>query len=265
MKIKIIQADTRPVKSFLESRDLKYGPPDQMNMNLIAALNNNMLIQPNDAISIGRTLNLLKAKLMSVQYEFVLGNVHEWQEFGEKAHCWIKIKTLMDQMKDSANKEVELFCFIDSDAWVRDENAFMNFCKEFLESSFHIASPRDIELPGYSLLNSGFIAVKNTPKGFHILDSLFNHPDYRQHEKNSWWEQSELSVYHERNPGEVMVLPLNDFNTPCGRIVRHCWMKHLIEPLVIEEVIACMTRLSLGFTREPGYSLGQHVQIYPSS
>jgi hypothetical protein len=228
-------------------------------------LNNNILVQPNDAISLGRTLNLLKAKLMSAQYEFVLGNVTDWEDHGTKAHCWIKIKALMDQIKNPVNKDIELFCFLDSDAWVRDEGAFLSFCKDFLASQYWIASPRDIELPGYSLLNSGFIAVKNSPQGYHILDTIFNNPDYRNHEKKNWWEQSELSIYHERNPGEVLVLPLNDFNTPCGRIVRHCWMKHLVEPFVVEETLATMTRLATGFVRDPGYTLGQNVLVYPPS
>lgn len=265
MKIKVIQADTRPLKIYTESRNLTYGPPNQMNLGLIASLNNNILIQPNDAISLARTLNLLKCRLMSVSYEFVLGSVTDWEDHGTKAHCWIKIDALINQLKSPENKDVDLFCFLDSDAWVRDEGAFLAFCNEFMKSNFCVAAPLDLEVPNQSYFNSGFLAVKNNAKGLHVMDTIYNHPDYRDYEKRSWHEQSELSIYHERNPGEIMVLPLNDFNTPCGRIVRHCWIKHLNEPLVIEEIIASMTRMALSFTADPNYKIGKDVLLYSSS
>jgi hypothetical protein len=267
MKIKVVQADTRPLMIFLESRNLSYGPPNQMDFQLIASLNKNILIQPYDTISIARMLNLLKCRLNFIGYEFMLGNKDDWEGEGEgsKAHCWIKIDALIKQIKNPENKDVELFCFIDSDAWIRDEPAFLAFCQEFLNSDYSIAAPRDIELSGYSLLNSGFIAVKNNPRGLHILETIFKHPEYRNHERTNWWEQSELSVYHEKNPGEVMVLPLNDFNTPCGRIVRHCWTKHLIEPLVIEETLACMIRMAVNSSNQPNYTIGQNVLLMPPS
>lgn len=265
MKIKVIQADTRPLHIFLESRNLNYGPPDQMNFGLIASLNKNMLIQPNDPISLARMLNLLKCRLMGVAYEFILGNNDDWESGVKKAHCWIKIDALLKQFKIPENKDKELFCFIDSDAWVRDEKAFLEFCRSFMNSSFSLAAPRDIELPGNSFLNSGFIAVKNTADGCKILETIYNHPEYREFDKKSWHEQSELSIYHEKHPGEVMVLPLNDFNTPCGRIVRHCWTKHLVEPLILEETVACMMRMSLNMANDPNYKLGSNILCQPSS
>jgi hypothetical protein len=134
-----------------------------------------------------------------------------------------------------------------------------------METSYSIAAPRDIELPGNSYLNSGFMAVKNTPDGLAVLETVYNHPDYRNHELRSWHEQSELSIYHEKNPGKLMVLPLNDFNTPCGRIVRHCWIKHLIEPLIVEEILASMTRLAVRISPASKCSLGTNVLIFPPS
>lgn len=265
MKIKIIQADTRPLKIFLESRDLKYGPPDQMNFNLIGQLNNNILVQPNDSISIARCINLIKSKLLGLEYEFILGNVDDWESEGKKAHCWIKIHSLMAQMKNLDNKDIDLFCYIDSDAWIRDDHGFVEFCETFLKTPFHLACPRDIELPGNSFLNSGFLCVKNTPAAYHILDTIYNHPDFREYDKKSWHEQTELSRYYDAHPQEILVLPLNEFNTPCGRIIRHCWVKHLIEPLVIEEAISCMTRLAASFTDGSKYKLGPNILVFPSS
>lgn len=253
------------MKIFIESRNLVYGPPDQMNLGLIASLNNNILVQPNEPNSIARTLNFLKSKLLGMEYEFFLGKLEDWETEGKKAVCWIKLESLIKELKNPERKNVDLFCFIDSDAWVRDDALFLDFCQKFLESSYPIGIPRDIELPGNSFLNSGFMIVKNKQESLDILETIYNHPDYRNHELRSWHEQSELSVYHEKNPGKIMVLPLNDFNTPCGRIVRHCWIKHLIDPLVIEEVVAVMTRLAIRISPESKCSLGPNVLIYPSS
>ncbi len=263
MKIRIVQADTRKVFLYTESRDLNYGPPNQMNFELIAQLNNGIVLQPNDANSIARLLNLFKAKMMNIEYEFVLGNLDEWENGGDKAVTWIKIKTLMDQMKDPKNSHIELFCFIDSDAWVRNEQAFIEFCEDFAKRPEHIAIPRDIEVNNTSYLNSGFLAVKHTQEAYDILDKMYNHPDYRNFEKRAWWEQSELSNYQQKYPEEILVLPMNDFNTPCGRIVRHCWTKHLVERFVTEEVLAIFTRLGLQCMQDPRYSLGPNIQLFP--
>lgn len=263
MKIRIIQADTRGVSVHLQSRDLNYGPPNQMNFEFIASLNNGVLWQPNDPNSIARMLNLFKSKVMNLEYEFVLGDLKEWEAGGDKAVTWIKIRTLMNQMKDPKHSHIDLFCFIDSDAWIRDEQAFLEFCENFAKRPEHLAIPLDIEVNNTSYLNSGFLAVKNTQAGYDILDKVYNHPDYRNFEKKAWWEQSEISNYQQKHPEEIFVLPMNDFNTPCGRIVRHCWTKHLIERFVIEELLAVFTRLTFQCMQDPRYTLGSNIQLFP--
>lgn len=263
MKIKLIQADTRPIVASPFALDLKYGPSDQMNFELIAGLNRGLLVQPKDPNSIARLLNVVKAKFYNMEYEFVLGNLSEWESGGDKAVTWIKIKALMNQMKDPKNSEIELFCFIDSDAWIRDEPAFLDFCEQFMKTPEHIGMPRDIDVNNTSYLNSGFLAVKNTAPALKILETIYNDPDYRTAEKLAWWEQTELSRYQKNHPEDILVLPMNDFNTPCGRIVRHCWTKHLIEHFVVEESIAMMTRLALQFSQDPRYSLGPNINILP--
>lgn len=265
MKVKIIQADTRSLRFFLESRNLTYGPPNQMDFQLIASLNKNVLIQPNEANSIGCIINLLKCRLLNYSYEFIKGDLNEWEQGGTKSVTWIKIRSLIEQIKDEKNKDIDIFCFIDTDAWIRDERLFAEFCEHFVKSPETLAIPRDIELPNNSYLNSGFLAVKNTPAGLNILETVYTHPDYRNHEKLFWWEQSELSVYQKKHPEEIMILSLNDFNTPCGRIVRHCWTKHLVEPFVLEEAVATLTKITLTFTSDPNYSLGSGFQILAPS
>jgi hypothetical protein len=36
---------------------------------------------------------------------------------------------------------------------------------------------------------------------------------------------------------DVLVAPLTKFNTPAGSVVRHCWLKELVTPLVIHELL----------------------------
>jgi hypothetical protein len=265
MNIKIIQADTRPIRLYIESRNLVYGATDHINFDYVARLNNNILLQPNDAISLARMVNLLKSNMISVKYEFIHGNKDDWESEGKKAHCWIKIDALIKQIKDPQNKDIEVFCFMDSDAWIRDEGAFLGFCRDFLASPYSMAAPRDLDMPGASYLNAGFCAVKNTNQGLQIMETIYNHPDYREHDTKCWHEGSEISHYQEEHPDEVMVLPLNDFNTPCGRIVRHCWTKHLIEPFVLEELTATMGKFFLNLAQNPNHRIGGPVLLLPSS
>jgi hypothetical protein len=262
MKVKIVQADTREIRLFTRSRDLKYGPPDQMNFDYIASLNQGALVQPKDPNSIARLVNLIKCKVFDMDYEFILGNGEEWEGEGTKAYPWIKIKALMDQIKDPNYSHIELFCFLDSDAWIRDETLFLDFCKDFLTRPEHVAVSRDIEVNKTSYLNAGFIAVKNTRDALNVLDTVYNDPEYRGTERVSWFEQTQLSNYQKKHPDHILPLPVNDFNTPCGRIIRHCWTKHLIEHFAVEEALAVLTNFGLQFLQDPRYSLGSKIILY---
>lgn len=260
MKVKILQADTRPIRLYLQSRNLVYTPVNKIDLQRIAEHNNGLLF-PNEPNSLATTVNLMKSKMLGFLYEFRKGNLGEWEEGNEKSVTWIKIRSLLEDLDNPSLKDVDVFCFIDTDAWIRDEHEFLKFCESFLASSHPVAIPRDIEQDNASFLNTGFIAVKNCQKAKEILQTVYSHSDYRSHEKLFWWEQSELSTYQEKHPEDILVLPLNDFNTPCGRIVRHCWVKHLIESLVIQDVIACFSKLAVQFTNDPNITLGQGVQF----
>ena len=244
MKVKVIQADTRKMFLYLESKPLVYTPINDINFQLVSEYNDG-LIFPNDGNSLCMSVNMVKSKMLGFLYEFIQGNPNDWQEEGKKSHTWIKIKSLLEQFADPKLTDYDLFLFIDSDAWIRDEEALLNFCTEFLNSSCHLAVPRDIELYNSSYFNSGFIAVKNTSAGKHILETIYSHPDYRTHDMAIWHEQSELDTYHTNHPGEILVLPLNDFNTPCGRIVRHCWIKHMVEPFILQEIVALFSKIAI--------------------
>lgn len=262
MKIKIIQADTRPLRFYLESKNLVYTPIDAINLEAISQQNGGLLFG-NDGNSLGVMINVIKSKLMGCSYEFIEGQLSEWEQGGTKSVPWIKIRSLLEQFANPDLSECDVFVFLDTDAWIRDEQDFLKFCETFLASPFHLAIPRDIEMPNYTYLNSGFLAVKNTSAGKHILETVYSHPDYRTHEKSSWWEQSELSTYQSKHPDEIMVLPLNDFNTPCGRIVRHCWVKHIVEPFAIQDLIACFSKLAMLFTNQSLFSTNRLFLPFP--
>lgn len=267
-RVKILQADTRNLSLYVSSRNLKYGPSDKMDLGLIAELNNNMLHFPRDPNSLGCLVNCFKSRALGLEYEFVKGKIEDW-EFNSydnatnKRHItWIKIQALYDQMMDEANREIDMFCFLDTDAWIRDEDGFQKFLEDFEKSSASLAIPRDLDEKDATYLNSGFLAFKNNERGRAMIEKFWTNPDYRGYWKHYRVEQRLLSDYYYDHKEDYMVLPLEDFNTPCGRVVRHCWIKHMQETSVLEEVIACFTKIAIGGIDSGKVKLGKDVVVF---
>ena len=254
MKVKVIQAHTNPVKIFLESKDITYGAPDKMDIGMINN-NNNGLIFEADFITQTCVVNMHKCLLLGAEYE----NINMTWDHSVRAVTWIKIIGLLEQFKN--HPDFDIFVFLDSDAWIRDEKRFAEFLKEFAESTYSLAIPRDLSITGYTFLNSGFIAVKNTEKAKGILDSLFE-PMYDHFLLHEMYEQSALSLYQSNHPEDVMVLPLEDFNTPCGSIVRHCWIQHIRTHLLNEEIMASFTKNTVMQGLQKGFKLGKDAVMY---
>jgi hypothetical protein len=259
MKVKVIQADTRPVQIFVESRDLKYEPPNEINMNAIIAVNNGSLWHNADYKGLTILINMFKCKVLGYEYEMTTDSDENFPGYPDKPNCYIKIKALMNLFNTSS---ADCFIFIDQDAWIRDEGRFQVFLKEFKESSAVIAMPRDVHGPEDSFFNSGFIAVKNTPDAKEILTDIYFSPDYKEFYGRKRNEQGALSARYLKTPQQFMVLPLEDFNTPCGRIVRHAWIAHIRDQLVVEEVIASFTKIVMSFAGESGFKFGEKTQFY---
>ena len=257
MKVKVIQAHTNPVKIFLDSKDIVYGETDKMDIGMINN-NNNGLIFETDFITQTCVVNMHKCLLLGAEYE----NINMTWDFtsGTRAVTWIKIVGLLEQFKQ--HPDFDLFIFLDSDAWIRDEKRFADFLKLFAESPCPLAIPRDTDISGNSYLNSGFIAIKNTEAARKILDDLFHSPKYHLYITSAWQEQGALSVYQSEHPEDVMVLPLEDFNTPCGSIVRHCWIQHIRTHLLNEEIMASFTKNTVMQGLQKGFKLGKDAVMY---
>jgi hypothetical protein len=259
MKVKVIQADTRPIQIFAESRDLKYAPPNEINMNAIVTINNGSLWHNADYKGLTILINMFKCRVLGYEYEMITDSDENFPGYPDKPSCYIKIKALMSLFNNSS---ADLFIFIDTDAWIRDEGRFQTFIKEFKESSAVISMPRDVNGPNDSFFNSGFIAVKNIPEAKEILTDIYFSPEYKEFYGRKKNEQGALSARYLKTPNQFLVLPLGDFNTPCGSIVRHAWIEHIRDQLVVEEVIASFTKIVMSFARDSGFKFGDKTQFY---
>ena len=276
MRVKIIQCDTRDIVVQLKSKNLYYGKASEYDYESLMRNNNNDLFHPENALSLCCLVTMMKCKMISLEYEFVKGNADDW-EFpkihnnanvysasgsysSKRAVPWLKPKTLFEQMSADDNKSVDIFCILDTDAWIRDEHLFLEFLETFSKNSATLAMAEDLDRS--SKLNSGFIAVKNNEKGKHIFERINNDPKYERYYKVAFHEQAALCDYYLENKEDFMVLPLNDYNTPCGRIVRHAWLHGLFYNLVVDEVIAVFTKLSLSFMNDSTYRIRNGLVAY---
>lgn len=277
-KTKILQCDTRDLVLQLQSRNLYYGKPTEYDYESLMRNNNNELYHPESSVhslSLCCLVNMMKCKLNGLQYECVKGNSDEWNLPGVKNNAnvydtiadstkrivsWLKPKVLIEQM---ANRDVEIFCVLDTDAWIRDEPLFVDFIKKFSESGATIAMAEDVSRS--TLLNSGCVFVKNNEEGRKIIDTIYNNPSYKKYYNVVFQEQSALCEYYLQNKEKFIVLPLNDFNTPCGRIVRHCWLHGLFYKLIQDEVTALFTKLSLSVMNDTTHKIGNGLMIYDTA
>ena len=255
MKVKVIQSHTSPVKIFLESKDITYGPTDKMDLAFIHNTNNGLIFET-EFITQTCMINMHKCLLLGAEYE----NINMTWDHEARAVTWIKIMGLLEQF--TQHPDFDVFVFLDSDAWIRDEKRFAEFLQTFAESPRPLAIPRDTDIPGNTYLNTGFIAVKNTKAARAILDGLFESPKYDRFVKTSWWEQGALSVHQSEHPEDIMVLPLEDFNTPCGSVVRHCWVQHIRTPLLNEEIMASFTKNTVMQGLQKGFKMGRDAVVY---
>uniref|UniRef100_A0A6C0KP96 Nucleotide-diphospho-sugar transferase domain-containing protein n=1 Tax=viral metagenome TaxID=1070528 RepID=A0A6C0KP96_9ZZZZ len=281
MKIKVLQADTRDIILQLQSRNLYYGSASDYSYESLMKNNEGELFHPEDAqrtLSLCCLVTMMKCKLLGIAYEFVKGNAEDWNfpkihnnanvydsslDSTKRNVTWLKPRVLLEQMSSEENKSVDIFCILDTDAWIRDDRRFQEFLDTFSKSPAIIAMAEDVERS--TLLNSGFIAIKNNVKGRQIIDKIYNDPKYSRYYTVVYHEQSALCDYYLENKDEFMILPLNDFNTPCGSVVRHAWLHGLYYKLVVDEILGVFTKLCLGCLDGSVYKIGGNVLVYDLS
>ena len=240
--------------------------------------NENELFHPEDAqrtLSLCCLVTMMKCKILGISYEFVKGNNEDWNfpkihnnanvydsDLNSKKRnvTWLKPRVLLEQMSLEENNSVDIFCILDTDAWIRDEIRFQEFLETFSKSPVTIAMAEDVARS--SVLNSGFIAIKNNVEGRQIIDKIYNDPKYENYYTVVYHEQSALCDYYLEHKEQFMVLPLNDFNTPCGSIIRHAWLHGLYYKLVVDEIIGVFTKLCVGCIDRSSYKIGGDVLMY---
>ena len=243
MKFKLIQVDTRPLLIPLKSKKLIYAPENEINDRILHAINNNTMTNIQDPVTMCAMLNSVKMKMCGFSYEFINYDKENLPfSLNERCLFWIKIKALIDQINPSSPP---LLAFIDSDAWVRDELKFIAFIEEFEKSSYSIGCAKDVQQNLSCMLNSGFIICKNNEKTKKILEDIYTNPKYSQYWLENFHEQSALSIYQQEHPDDIQVLSMTDFNTPCGNIVRHCWIKHWLPNSLLDEIYTSFIKVSL--------------------
>lgn len=265
MRVKILQADTRPIHVAATSRNLSYGASNHFEIDTVLRENNGQLVFPQDTVTMGVLVNLVKCKAVGFEYEYYKGDPAKYiighylftpNLNDPRRHCtWIKIDALTEAFASEKNKGVDLFCMMDTDAWIRDELAFKEALATFLASDRVIAMPRDLDMPGSTHLNSGLVIVKNTAEGKELIRQIHEDPAYAYYYQTGIVEQSALNKLYEVNKEKWMVLPLADFNTPCGRIIRHCWMKHINDMMIRDELHATFARLCMSFVNDTTYDI----------
>jgi hypothetical protein len=263
MVLKLINADNRNLALFPYSPKLKFVPENSITQDILLQ-NNPKLIIPKDQVTMSVLINMYKMKFIGYSYEYSQYPKDELP-FTDKERVifWIKIWALIKELEKPESKKYTTIAFIDSDAWVRDECKFKEFVEEFEKSSYTLASPKDVQQDSNSSrLNSGFIIVKNNEKALMILKDIFYNPCYSKFYLHHHHEQSAISLYMNDHPEDIQELSMHDFNTPCGSIVRHCWIKHWTEPMMIDEIYSIFTKFALGSIVSPEYSFRKPQYIY---
>jgi hypothetical protein len=263
MGFKLINADNRDLALFPYSPKLKFVPENSIILNTLLENNPNLVI-PKDQVTMSVLINMYKMKFIGYSYEYCQ-YLKDELPFTDKERVifWIKIWALIKELEKPESKKYTTIAFIDSDAWVRDEHKFKEFVEEFERSSYTLGSPKDVQQgPDSSRLNSGFIIVKNNEKALMILKDIFYNPCYSKFYLHHLAEQCAISLYMNDHPEDIQELSMHDFNTPCGSIVRHCWIKHWTEPMMIDEIYSIFTKFALGSIISPEYSFRKAQTIY---
>jgi hypothetical protein len=191
-------------------------------------------------------LNKLRCTQANINYEYI-----QKEPIQDRAHAWIKTSTCRDILPYKPD-DYDIIVVIDTDAWVVNTDALIEWCY-FLHHSEQLImfSGETTNKESFALLdiqqrvNTGCMIMKNTFELKPYFDAIYNIPDKVkscEHFKSDWsWEQicTNYKLHNDKSfASHVVIAPLEKFNTPAGSIIRHCWIKDLVNPLVIQELLS---------------------------
>jgi hypothetical protein len=160
----------------------------------------------------------------------------------DRSFVWLKLWFIVHEMRRNHAETVLLL--LDTDAWIRDAGALLDWLARF-EASPHTfmfaAEPTaaDTKFQGEAqLVSGGFIAVKNDDTAVRFAATLYHMPAGGKllHEWPA--EQACIQKLLRTNPdfaAASLVCPMDLFNTPTGRIVRHARDKRLLLPILVHD------------------------------
>ncbi len=231
-RLHVIQADTRPFTVHGHSRSLIY-EPDCDSEEQMREMNGGTLSQDWHHWSLSVIINRLKCEAIGCQHHVLPIRA---EDHPNRHVTWGKISVLQSFLR--AHPEAETVVFLDADAFIRDEVAFLALV-EALQAApdKHVALSRDPLVPRNSYINTGCVILKNSDFTRKFLDTVWNAVEARPQYRFEWpCEQAAASDFVRQNREYFLVCKITALNTPCGDIVRHVWWKNQFNELAEEEL-----------------------------
>lgn len=161
---------------------------------------------------------------------------------------WCKLRWVLDNAIKGRWKAVMV---LDTDAWIHDVQRFRDFIAPWLaDNSKSLAFAAEPDFAGSYIthkqsFNGGMMLFKCVPRVFAYFQAVWDSPDrvpaLAQHKMQWSWEQVCLNYVMDQMDAAFRnacdILPLYDWNTPCGEIVRHSWCKNIVEDLAYDSLI----------------------------
>lgn len=266
-KVLVLQADTRHVDFKLQSRALIY--PDSDHEKIILARNdpprskkkywksdsdiyhkqNHELKTRIELANSGSAFPLwsyweLSSLINRMQCQKLHWRYHLCQSepAADRFRTWIKVTAILEQLLKAPE---QIIVFIDSDAWIRDTEAFSEMIEEFVNSKNIFLFGRDPPVHLNTRINTGCILMKNNDEVLKFWKLVWDLPNNRSHLakylQDSFHEQSIVDILIEEGYSEVVqIAPIGLINSPCGTIVRHCWWKEQCYEMMAEEAFSLL-------------------------
>lgn len=258
-KISVIQVDTRKVECmdpvlhynddlFLSKNDIckRFWLDNHQELSRFAAIlsrHHCMLIPEGGMsyVSMTSAMNSYQCESIGMNYEFV--QIHE---LCDRNPSWSKMLYAKEHLPWDHDDRIVVL--MDSDAWIKDPKAFLDWMYYFYRSKEQSVFLSDetrcvhtsLDEGGDKIIaNGGLVGLKLRKDAKDFVDEVWSCPDrFPDHNvyKTEWsYEQRcihKVLQYSRR----AMIAPLHKFNTPAGTIVRHDWTKVFLAPLLITDL-----------------------------
>jgi cell division protein FtsL len=241
LNLTVVQCDTRPISLKYVTKELNFDECLHSEA-ILRSINGDIVNQPN-FWSMSSAINRIKAGLIGAKY---LSFTCDESNFPDRHVTWGKIDILIKVLKNAKTDEV--ICFLDSDAWIRDERILLKMVQSLYDNpEKHVVLSRDPHIPVNSFINSGCMIFKNTPYCNELLEHVWNAVESEQYEnyRHEWpCEQYVLSDIVKAEYDKFYICKVSALNTPCGEIVRHSWWKNMLPELLDDACRECVFKLA---------------------